>query len=575
MTNPMSTPDEISVLLVEDDEDDYFLTLDLFESIDTRNFVVTWADNVETAISELQSGKHDICLIDYRLGPVTGVEVLESCREALRSTPAIVLTGAHSAEVDDAASKAGASDYLVKGDLTAAVLERAVRYVLQRSDSDARIEYLAFHDPLTDLPNRLLFSDRVTQALARVARNEEEVFVIFFDIDHFKDINDTQGHAAGDQLLTQLAHRLRNILRPSDTLARLGGDEFAMCIEGCPTKRRAEAFIARAQQALALPFVTDSGGSVVVTASFGVASTINTSMDPEELLRNADIAMYQAKRVGRNTWSHYERSMHEQLERRIALERDLVRAVNNGDLEVHYQPFVSLSTGEVVGFEALCRWDHAARGAQSPAEFVGLAEESGLIVQLGDYVMNTAARAATEWRQAHGFEGFVSVNVSPHQIADSGFVDSLVRTLDQTGMQPEHLVIEFTETIMTGDIETVVSVLDKIAELGLGIALDDFGTGYSSLSNVHLLPISILKVDRSFVLRHQERKGLSMLKTIATMASSLGVAAIAEGIETDEQLECLRALGFPIGQGFLFDKALSADKASELLAGGSQYRVFQ
>lgn len=570
----MTAHGEISVLLIEDDEDDYFLTVDLFEMIDTRQFVVTWADNVESGMTELQSGKHDICLIDYRLGAANGVEVLEACRESLRSTPAIVLTGDHSTEVDDAASKAGASDYLVKGELTPAVLERAVRYVLQRSDDDARFEYLAFHDPLTDLPNRLLFADRVTQALARSARSGEQVSVIFFDLDNFKDINDTRGHAAGDLLLAQVANRIRSILRGNDTLARLGGDEFAMCIEGGSGPGDAEIFIERAQRALAAAFDIDGGGSMVITASFGVASTADTAAEPEELLRNADIAMYEAKRFGKNTWSSYERSMHESLRRRISLEQDLRQAIALQELKVHYQPFVSLTNGEIVGFEALCRWDHPTLGEQSPEEFIALAEKAGLIVDLGEFVFSQAVEAAANWKNEHDFTGFVSVNCSPRQIAHSGFIDSLQTIIGSADVTAGDLVIEFTESIMTGDVDTVVNVLEKTAELGLGIALDDFGTGYSSLSNVHLLPISVLKVDRSFVCGHNERKGLSMLMTIATMASSLGVTSIAEGIETEEQLACLKALGFPIGQGFLFSPAIAREAVPELLRAGITHPGF-
>lgn len=566
----MDRSKKVSVLLIEDDEDDYLLTSDLFDEIATTEFTITWSDNVETGIQELQTGGHDICLIDYRLGPVTGVDVLETCREALRTTPAIVLTGAHSAEVDDASSRAGASDYLVKSELTADILERSVRYVLQRSDSDARIEYLAFHDPLTDLPNRVLFTDRVTQALARTARSESEVSVIFFDLDNFKDINDTRGHAAGDLLLTQVTNRIRGILRPSDTIARLGGDEFAMCMEAPPGQVHPQELIARIQAALVPAFDIDGAASVTVSASFGVSSTADPTTPPEELLRNADIAMYEAKRDGKNTSAYYERSMHDSLQRRIALEHDLRDAIQCEQLEVHYQPFVDLADGSIVGFEALCRWDHPVLGKQQSAEFIDIAERSGMIVELGNFVMQEAVRQAVQWTEASQFQGFMSVNVSPQQFLHAGFVDSLVTTLDSTGISPQRLVIEFTESVMAGDVDTMVGVLDKVSELGVGIALDDFGTGYSSLSNVHLLPISILKVDRSFVIRHRDVKGHSMLSTIATMGKNLGLLSIAEGVETTEQLADLRALGFTLGQGYLFSAAVPGGQVPSLLAAPSQ-----
>lgn len=561
----MDVSKEVSVLLIEDDEDDYFLTVDLFEAIDTRRFNVTWADNVETGITELQSGRHDICFIDYRLGALTGVEVLESCSEALRTTPAIVLTGAHSAEVDETSSNAGASDYLVKSELTADVLERAVRYVLQRNLSLARIEHLAYHDPLTDLPNRELFADRVSQALARTARSESEVSVIFFDLDNFKDINDTRGHAAGDKLLKQVANRIRGILRPADTLARLGGDEFALCIEGPHADLAPHELIRRVQLALAPSFDIDGAGSITINASFGVSSTTEPNTPPDELLRNADIAMYEAKRDGKNTAAYYEQSMHESLQRRIALEQDLREAIDTEKLEVHYQPFVDLADGSIVGFEALCRWCHPVLGLQDSAEFIRIAERSGAIIDLGAYVLREAVQRAAQWTQHNGFDGFMSINVSPQQLLHPGFFDSLTTTIDSTGVDPRNLVIEFTESVMVGDVDVIIGVLDKIAELGAGIALDDFGTGYSSLSNVHLLPISILKVDRSFVTRHKEVKGLSMLSTIATMGANLGLISIAEGVETNDQVQCLRSLGFAVGQGYLFSEAVPADCVPDLL----------
>ena len=555
----------ISVLLIEDDEDDYLITSELLEAIEGRSYEVTWASDATCGAAELRSGNYDVCLIDYRLGGITGVEVLEQCGESLRSTPAILLTGKHSAEVDRAAMEAGASDYLVKSELTSDMLERTARYAMQRRESDTRIEYLAFHDPLTDLPNRVLFADRVQQALNRADRAGGEVFVIFFDIDNFKDINDTRGHAAGDLLLTQVASRIRTALRVEDTLARLGGDEFAICLETQADKDPVIFALERTREVLSKTFDIDSGNPVEVTVSFGIASTRDTAAEPEQLLRNADIAMYESKRRSKNTFSFYERTMHDALQRRIALEHDLRCAIRKGELAVHYQPFVSLETSEVKGFEALARWTHPEFGVQSPQDFVRLAEESSLILELGEYVLNRAMDDAALW-VANGFEGFVSVNVSPRQILDSTFLDSLNSVMHRCPMEPGRLVIEFTESVMSEDIGQVVETLDKAAELGAGIALDDFGTGYSSLSNVHQLPISILKIDRSFISRHQDRKGLSMLKTIATMAESLDLLAIAEGIETVDQLASIRSLGFDLGQGFLFSRAVEAKDVPALLS---------
>jgi len=559
----------ISVLLIEDDDDDAFLTTELLDSIPRREYVVTVASTAATGRDYLRSGDFDICLVDNRLGAVTGVELLEQSAEALRATPAILLTGEHSAAVDEAAMRAGASDYLVKGELTGELLERTIRYALQRRDSDNQIEYLAFHDALTDLPNRLLFADRVQQALARVSRTKEHVFVVFFDIDNFKDINDTRGHAAGDLLLSQIATRIRNVLREEDTLARLGGDEFAVCIEGREARTVVDAFIRRAQVALSQPFHIDEATAVRTAASFGVASTADTEPDPKRLLSNADIAMYEAKRSGKDTWSFFKRSMHDELQHRIALEHDLRHALKSGGLDVHLQPFVDITSDEIIGFEALSRWSHPIYGYQDPQKFISLAEDSGLIGELGHHVLYQTASLAAAWHREFSFDGFLSVNVSPVQIADSSFISTLNDVLDETGVHPSQIMIEFTESVMSRDVDSVVARLEKIDELGVRIALDDFGTGYSSLSNVHRLPISVLKVDRSFVQEHQSQRGRSMLETIATMAHSLDLTPIAEGVESAEQRDSLLEIGYILGQGFGYSRAVPPAQAVELMRRGS------
>lgn len=547
---------EVKVLLIEDDADDYLLTCDLLDEITRSSYEVTWCSEAQEGLEALQSGRHDICLVDYRLGAMTGVDLLEQAAPTLRRTPTIVLTGEHSSEVDHAAMAAGAADYLVKDSLTADALERTIRYALQRRDLDRRLEHLAFHDSLTGLPNRLLFIDRVSQALARRMRSERIVSVVFFDLDNFKDVNDTRGHAAGDGLLQQVARRIASILRPEDTLARLGGDEFAVCIESRPHDESvAAAFVNRAQLALETDFDLEDGVSIEVRASFGIASATQPDIDPDELLRNADIAMYNAKKLGRNTWSSYETSMHQTLRRRIELEKDLQQALRSERLDVVYQPFYCLRSHALLGFEALCRWNHPEHGPQSPEEFIAIAEDSGAIIELGRQVLVEATQQAVTWREEFGFDGFMSVNVSPRQISSSEFFETLRSVLERSALPPEALVIEFTESVMTGDADHVIRTLDKVAELGVGIALDDFGTGYSSLSNVHQLPITIIKVDRSFVARINERKGRSMLETIATMARSLEVITIAEGIEDEEQRSALAQLGYEVGQGFLFDRA--------------------
>ena len=559
----------ISVLLIEDDEDDYLLALDLFDSISVQSYEVTWKNTPAEGLEALRSGEFDVCLIDYRLGRSTGVQILHEGKEALRLTPAVLLTGQHSSEVDELAMRAGASDYLVKSGLTADSLERTIRYVLQRRDYDARFEFLAFHDSLTELPNRGLLIDRVSQALARAKRHNDAVSVVFFDIDNFKDVNDTLGHAAGDAVLKQVARRITGVLREHDTLARLGGDEFAVCLESPNAVQVSQLFVERAREVLSPTFNLDVGLSVEVNASFGIAHSNLDVTDATMLLQRADIAMYESKRDGKNRVSMYEQSMHDSLLHRIQIEKDLRAALRNDELNVHFQSFVDLASGDHLGVEALARWTHPELGPQPPAEFIAIAEQAGSILDLGSFVLHEATKTVAEWVYEFDYTGFLSVNVSPRQITDPGFMDILHSALDTSGLNPHQLVVEFTESVMTCDADHAVAVLEKVAELGIGIALDDFGTGYSSLSNVHNLPITIVKVDRSFVNRIDERKGRSMLATIATMAASLEVMTIVEGIEEKHQETALIGLGYTVGQGFLYSRAEPADVVAESIRPGA------
>ena len=486
--------------------------------------------------------------------------------------PSILLTGKHDADIDVAAMKAGASDYLIKGELSGDILERTIRYALQRRELDQRLEHLAFYDSLTDLPNRVLFLDRVTQALARQARAASVVTVIFLDIDNFKDVNDTYGHSAGDILLRKVSARVRSQLRLEDTMARLGGDEFAICME-TPIRtgnQIAIDFVQRALGTLMEAFDLEIGASVEVRASFGISNSTAEAATATELLRNADIAMYEAKANGKNTYAIYRSSMHDVLQRRTSLEKDLRKALRTKSLDVAFQPFFVLSRGSndpdtssnITGFEALTRWTHDELGPQDPVEFIGIAEESGLIVDLGREVLLKSCRQAVEWTASHGFDGFMSVNVSPRQVSHASFVDTLNECLSETNIDPERLVIEITESVMFGDPDYTIEILHKVRELGVRIALDDFGTGYSSLSHLHLLPVQLIKVDRSFVARAEEEAGRAMLGAIAAMASNLELTIIAEGIETPEQQEILHEMGYDYGQGFFRGGAERADTAA-------------
>jgi diguanylate cyclase (GGDEF)-like protein len=435
--------------------------------------------------------------------------------------------------------------------------------VTARREAEEQLRHQAFHDPLTGLANRALFTDRVEHALVLGGRTGTGVAVLFLDLDDFKAINDSLGHVAGDRLLAAAGGRLRETLSPAYTVARLGGDEFAILVEDPNAPTAALDAAERLIAALETPFELE-GREVFVTASVGIA----LGGEADELLRSADVAMYRAKAGGKAQYVVYTPRMDEDLVGRLELVSDLRRARVEEDFVLHYQPVVDLVTGAVHGVEALVRWQHPTRGLVSPGDFVPLAEETGRIVELGRWVLGEACRQAARWRgQLPGVRSLaVSVNVSTRQVRRSVLVDDVQAALAESGLPPEALVLELTESVLARRREELTAVLEEVAALGVRIALDDFGTGYSSLSLLQDLPVDSLKVDRSFVrdLDTSPRRA-GFVRAIVDLADALGVTVIAEGVETEAQVAELRRLGCRVGQGFLFARPLEARALEELL----------
>ena len=443
-----------------------------------------------------------------------------------------------------------------------------VQDITDRKRAEARLVHDAFHDALTGLPNRALFMDHLELAVARAKRHRDYIFaVLFLDFDRFKVINDSLGHQIGDQLLIGIAERLQRCVRTMDTIARLGGDEFTILLEDLQSADETECVVARIQKEMARPFNL-SGHEVYTSASIGVAPSTLGYAQAEEILRDADTAMYRAKQLGKARHVVFSPDMHDNAMKRLSLETDLRRAVERGELLLHYQPIVSLGDGEVVGFEALVRWRHPQRGMVSPGEFIPIAEETGLILPVGQWVLGEACRQMKEWQRRHSCARrlFMSVNLSSKQFTQPDLIEQIIETLREMEMDPQCLKLEITESLLMGNIETANMKLEQLRRLGVELSMDDFGTGYSSLSYLHRLPIDTLKIDRSFVMqmsRNDENK--EIVRTIVTLAKSLEMKVIAEGVETEEQRAQLQALRCDSAQGYLFYKPLEADKVSELL----------
>lgn len=454
-------------------------------------------------------------------------------------------------------------------DSTVGGLVLTLRDVTERRELESTLTHLAFHDPLTGLPNRLLFQDRIGHALAQVRREDAVVAVLFVDLDDFKVVNDTMGHAVGDELLAAVGQRLSGIARPADTAARLGGDEFAILIEHLPDAAAAEVFAERVVQAFSTPFVLDIG-PVMVKATVGIATT-RDSADVNDLLRHADLALYAAKAAGKRGWRRYQPVLSAGLSRRRELQAALEEAVAESAFTLVYQPIVTLTQGEIAGFEALVRWPHPRWGLLQPSQFIALAEETGAIVPIGSWVLEQACADLAQWlrnRKRHT-PLYVSVNVSARQFGETSFLDHVRRVLTTSGLPPSALMLELTESILLPHEERIKSDLAELRASGIRLAIDDFGTGYSSLSYLKGLPVDVIKIDKSFVDSiESSAPQRALVDGIIRMARTLQLGVIAEGIENDAQRDRLVAMRCRYGQGYLLSMPVSADQAQALVVAG-------
>jgi len=445
--------------------------------------------------------------------------------------------------------------------------------ITERRRAEAKISYMARHDSLTDLPNRFLFHEQLEQALARIGRGGA-LAVLCLDIDHFKGVNDTLGHPVGDLLLKAVAARVRDCIRGGDTVARLDGDEFAIVQAGGSQPNDATALAARLIETVAAPFELD-GHQIIVGASVGIAISPDDGTDPVQLLKNADMALYRAKADGRGVYRFFEPEMDARMQTRRMLELDLRKAVTQGDFELHYQPIVDIGTREVRGFEALVRWRHPQRGMVPPLDFIPLAEETGLIVQLGSWVLGEACRQLQVWRAAHPQLSLaVSVNISGRQLQGSGLADALRQTLTSSGIEASSVVLEITESVLMQQTDAVLERLQQLKGLGVRLAIDDFGTGYSSLSYLQRFPIDILKIAKPFVEEVGQGADRSALaRAIIGLGDTLRLDTIAEGIEIAQQRAALLELGCVLGQGHHFWPAMPAAAMEEILAADRSPRL--
>ena len=442
-----------------------------------------------------------------------------------------------------------------------------IQDISDRKKAEELIHHAAFHDALTGLPNRTLFADRLSMAIERAKRTSSFLFaVIFVDLDRFKIVNDSLGHDMGDKLLVELSQRLLKETRAVDTVSRLGGDEFAILLDGISNINDATEIAERIQTLLQLPFDLD-GHEFFTSASMGIAYSTQDYERPEDILRDADTAMYRAKANGKARHEVFDSQMHTRAVEALTLENDLRRALERGEIQPYFQPIMAMDTDKISGFEALARWVHPVRGIVSPADFIPLAEETGLIAQLGFSILKQACQQAVQWQNKFSLpELSISINLSGNQFRQAKLISEIETVLSETKLNPNLLILEITETIVMENTTTTVKMIKELKKIGVQISLDDFGTGYSSLSYLHRFPFDFIKIDRSFINRMTaDKESLGIVKTILALASELEKIVVSEGVETKEQQNMLLQLECEYGQGFLFSKPLDSHSATNFL----------
>jgi diguanylate cyclase (GGDEF)-like protein len=565
----MSQPNA-TLLLVDDDA----MNRDaLARRLSRSGYTVLTAEDGSTALRLIRERRIDAVLLDVMMPGMSGLETLRQLREmrSVADLPVIMVTAKDQSDDVVEALDLGANDYVTKPIDFAVALARIRAQVATRRA-----------DPLTGLPNRVLFMDRLNRMLTRGQTTGSPTFaVLFLDLDRFKIINDSLGHVAGDTLLVEIAKRLENSLRATDTvarfegehtLARMGGDEFTILLDGVVDVERALAIANRLRAAVAQPFQLQ-GREVVTSISIGVVVSAARYRRAEDMVRDADMAMYRAKELGKARCEIFDTSMLAAAEERLVVESDLRHALERQELEVYYQPIVSLSEARLSGFEALLRWHHPRRGLVGPSEFISTAEETGLIVPIGTWVLHEACRQLRAWEQEFPSCGHlvINVNLSARQCMHPDLLQDVRRILDDTGVQPSRLKLEITEGVLLENSDAVAKVLRELRVLGVQLGLDDFGMGYSALSYLQHFPFQTIKIDRTFVSGMHEGSNKEIVRAIVSLAAGFAMDVTAEGIETADQVNRLQELACEFGQGYYFDKPLTREDAGAILKDGGRF----
>jgi len=550
----------VHLLLIEDDIMDAEKIKNLLLK-STNKYHIIQAGSLREALHVLhgrEAKKVDIILVDTTLPDSHGLDTIRKLVVENESLPIIVLNQSQNDRLASLCIKAGAQDFLVKHLEDKRTLRRAIDHAIERKIEATRYSTLAKYDPLTGLANREYFRTCIACAMARTSRQRSKMALLYFDLDHFKQVNDTLGHAAGDQLLVEVAQRLKGVLRAGDVIARLGGDEFTAIIESVPGVEEIASVAQKIIDELSKPFDLNHT-KVHVSASLGITVFPDDGKEFETLLQNADTAMYQAKRNGRKQFQFFEWDMHRYNVERMKLENDMRCAIKEEEFQVYYQPKVDLRTGATIGLEALLRWQHKHHGFISPEKFIPVAEKNGYIVEIGRWMVDQVCRQISRWYRSGLSVPKVAINFSAVELERQGFAQGIINAMSRWHIPPETLELEITETALMRDIDSSCSTLKELKAYGVSIAIDDFGLGYSSLSHLKKLPLDSLKIDRSFVRDIvNKEEDYSIIKAIIALGHSMNLTIVAEGVETNEQRDLLELVSCDYAQGFLTGRPASA-----------------
>lgn len=587
----VSTDTNNAHILIVDDEPEI---RNILRKILSESYRCREANSAEEALAIIRREKFDLVISDINMGGMSGLEMIPQMRAIAPHTVIMMISGEQTIESAIEALRGGAFDYIMKP-FDFQLVEVAIRRALEHHSllvakhehenhleelikhRTAELDHLAYHDVLTDLPNRTLFEDRLTQALILAVCHRQALGMLLLSLDQFKQVHDTLGNAIGDKLLQKVAGRLRCIALRGETVARFEGDEFALLLTqmGGTEGEDVVEVIFQINESLKLPFVIDDH-ELFITVSIGISLYPDDGADAPTLLKNADAALYRAREQGGNNYQFYTADMNDKAMKRLTLENSLRRALERGEFEVYYQPVLDITTRKIVGMEALLRWHHPELGLVQPAEFIPLAEDTGMIMPIGEWVLRTACTQSKSWQDAGFAPLCLAVNLSARQFQQQDLAEVVVRILQETGLNAHDLELELTESSIMKNAESAVRTLNDLKEMGVKIAIDDFGTGYSSLGYLKRLPIDTLKIDQSFVRDvTTDPDDAALVMTIITLAHNLRLKVIAEGVETEEQQRFLHLLRCDEWQGYLFSKPVPFEAFEKLLLLGQNPALSQ